>query len=493
MMAPLSFLWIYGNLYAYMDSYFRLSCHGACADSDPQWILSIYLGSGCPGALSTKFLTDRLGQKWTGVMAAVIINASLLGSAWTVQVSVAWTVVVMGVTLGWGVGINLSIAYQNVSGWSPNRASIFMATITSFPSALSMIQNQLITSFVNPHNSVADVIVGPKTYFSQPQILERVPKVIIMYACVNLALQVIGYFLMTSSPQTSQSSSSPSNHDTNENECGKSCNDHTDLEWTVESTHNRGRKTVGHEVKHYGSRRDNADLPDMSEAAKSPEQSMCSSGKFDPEISSVISKSEDEIQFLSLKPLEVLKTPVFYVLLLFGTAQTFALMVKGNYYKQFGLLYIADDQFLTLVGTILPIATSVARLGYGLLISKHIISIKDCAAISLAINTLLCAFWFFIPRINKILYMLFVMCLALAQSSYYVILPSGCLRCFGPKYFSTNFGLLSASVLIVGILGPLFISSLLHVLGWAGLFTATAILGSAALVCALFTEFKTVL
>ncbi|GFN91625.1 oxalate:formate antiporter [Plakobranchus ocellatus] len=206
-MAPVSFLWIFGNLSAYMDSYFRFSCYPKCADCDTQWLLALYIAGGCPGGLLTKVLVKRLGLKWTGVFAMIICCLSTLGSAWVLQYSVAWTVILYSVFFGQAVGMNFSVSYQLVGGWAPENFALFTATVTGFPTTLSIIQNQLITAYVNPDNLKADAYVGHRTYFSQPEILHRVPMTVIMYGAMTFVIQMIGYILITNPPHISSSDS----------------------------------------------------------------------------------------------------------------------------------------------------------------------------------------------------------------------------------------------------------------------------------------------
>ena len=484
-MTPLSFLWIYGNLFAYMDSYFRFSCHRDCVDIDPEWILCLYMAMGCPGAILSKFATDRLGQKWVGIVSAVVGNAAMLGSAWTISMSVAWTSLLMGAVFGLAVGFFLAIAFQNVSRWSPSNASVFMATATSVPSALSMLQNQLLTAYVNPDNVKPDVTEGPKTFFSQPQVLARVPKSIAIFACSTLCLQLIGYFLLTSPPKNIPDSPPPVRGNTEESIHSCEHNDQKDQKQSLQSVEKSDSQIVGYDTKHNGANREYSYLQDIENGNRTPAYHTMNTknGK------SVEILKDGGGQPLSMRPFEVVKTPVFYALFLFALAQAFALMLKGNYYKEFGLLYIHDDNFLTLIGTLLPIATTLARILYGLLIGKCILSIKDAAVLTLALNGVFCAFWYFVPQVNAFAYLILIMCLAFAQSSYYVVIPAGCLRIFGPEHFSTNYGLLLASSIVVGFVGPLVISSLLQVLGWLWLFALSCIITLIALAFAVFTNF----
>ncbi|GFO06634.1 oxalate:formate antiporter [Plakobranchus ocellatus] len=131
----------------------------------------------------------------------VICGLSMLGSAWVLQHSVAWTVALYSVFFGVAVGINFSVSYQLVGGWAPDNFALFTATVTSFPTTLSIIQNQLITAYVNPENLKADAQVGHRTYFSQSEILSRVPMIVIMYGAMTFVLQMVGYILISNPPE----------------------------------------------------------------------------------------------------------------------------------------------------------------------------------------------------------------------------------------------------------------------------------------------------
>ena len=269
-MASFSFLWVYGNLFAYMGSYFLFSCHHDCVDIDPQWILCLYVALGCPGVLLSKFATDRLGQKWVGIVFAVVANAALLGSAWTISVSVVWTSLLMGAVFGLIVGLTISIALQNVSRWSPSNASVFMATATSVPSALSMLQNQLLTAYVNPENVKPDVTEGPKTFFSQPQVLARVPKAIAILACSTLCLQLIGYFLMTSPPKNSPDSPPPAMGNTDGGFYNCEHNDQKDQKNYLQSVEKSDSQKVEYDTKQNGANSAYSYLQDIENGNRTP-------------------------------------------------------------------------------------------------------------------------------------------------------------------------------------------------------------------------------
>ncbi|KAK3751122.1 hypothetical protein RRG08_039127 [Elysia crispata] len=183
-----------------MESYFRSACIPNCSGGDREWTLSLYLAMTCPGIHLTKLLADHIGLKWTAVVGAVLINIGLFGSAWTVQISQGWTTFHLGVVLGLAQGLTVTVCFQFISAWAPDKAVILMATTTASSTALSVLQNQVITAIVNPDNIKPDIVEGFKTYFSQRTVLDKVPTALVAYAAMALCLQVIGVLLMATPP-----------------------------------------------------------------------------------------------------------------------------------------------------------------------------------------------------------------------------------------------------------------------------------------------------
>ncbi|RUS80970.1 hypothetical protein EGW08_011245, partial [Elysia chlorotica] len=347
-MAPLSFLWNYGNLSAYMDSYFQLYCAPDCVDFDSQWIINTYLACACPGVFLSWFMLKKVGLKTAGVIIMFMANLALIASAWTLQVSIVGTVMLMGVINGMGMGPTVCIGFMYINGWAGKNSGLLIGTATSAPTILSIAQNQIITAYVNPKNLKADTLIGVRAYFSQHEILTR--------------------------------------------------------------------------------------------------------------------------------PLEILRTGDFYALWLFGVALGFGLILKNNYYKQFGLLYINNDMFLTLVGSLIPVFASTARIVFGACIDRNILSIQDCLAISLAANSILCAFWFFAPQVDNILYMFLILFMACAHAVVHTIVGTGVAKLFGPDHYYINYGLVYSGSFVSAILSAFVVTPLLQAVGWFWLFASCSFL-----------------
>ncbi|GFR64490.1 oxalate:formate antiporter-like isoform X1 [Elysia marginata] len=479
-MAPFSLLWFYGNLSAYMDSYFMFSCYPGCMDGDSQWILALYVTGQIPGALCVKPLFKKIGVKWSGIITMVVGNLGLLGSAWSLQVSVAGTAAIYGLIIGTCTGVTVNISLHLVSSWAPEKTAIFMATATSFPTLLSVLQNQIITVYVNPENMKADSVVGQRTYFSQPQILSRVPGSVIIVAAMTFGLQFIGYVLVSDPPQRESINSSKEVDASTQKVLVEGVNRN-------ETSHNLEVKLSSENLNKYGS---NEHSEETRHDIYLEDPNSCSSNGTSKHAGNP-NLSEKEVTPISYTPYEMLLTPAFYAVFFFGMAMEYGLLLKANFYKQFGQVYIKNDQYLTLVGSLVPVTSVCSRLAFGPLLDKGFLSIKGAIVISLSLNAFLCSLWYLIAQVNAILYLFLVLGLGFAQGVFYVVAPISALQLFGPEHLSLNYPISFISTSIISIITPVVVSPLLHALGWFWLFTSCSIVSLLSLFFTVATSFNT--
>ncbi|GFN75121.1 oxalate:formate antiporter-like isoform x1 [Plakobranchus ocellatus] len=480
--SPLSFMWIYGNLSTYTDSYFRFSCYPKCSDCDPQWLLSLYIAGMLPGFFMVKSLVKAFGLNWTGRIAMTITSIALLGSAWSMQVSIAWTAAMYGVLLGPGAGISTTVIIQTVSGWAPERAAVLLATTSGAGTLLAVVQNQIVTAFVNPENLQPDAKIGPRTYFSQPEILDRVPRVLIIYGAMTLGLQMIGYLLITD----------PSNH-SSDSSGETTARSKVSTEVEELDAHGQGNSfslTENNESnKCYGSHCESSKSMEIMDVSSHLSDNPCGNSKAET-IEEKVGTNLRSQKTYSYTPKEVLRSPVFYAVAFFGIAMEYGILLVANFYKKFALLYIHNDKYLTLVGTLVPIISTCFRVVFGIFMDKDLLTLKDVTIIGLSINSILCAFWYLSARVSGILYMFLILVLSGAQGLMYVVLPTSALRLFGPIHLLTNFGLVISSTVISSILSPTINSPLLHALGWRWVFTAGSIFNLLVLCYVTVTKFN---
>ena len=489
--APSSFMWNYGNLSAYMESYFHMYCFPGCVDGDSQWIINLYAASFCPGLCLSGPICRHLGMRWAGIFAMIICNIGLISSAWTIRVSVIETSLLMGLLNGMGMGTSLCTAFMYVNAWAGKNKGLFVATVTSAPTILSILQNQIITIYVNPKNLKPDAVIGHKTYFSERAMLERVPTIVFILGLMTFGLQLIGNMLVSNPPSTLQNTSSQSRNDTEKantnNACFKKSSDNHEQNNTDCHNPSTDSKDIsGKQPFRYLSIDRTGDQSQKSISLQnniSDTQSFAvkSAGEISHDIEEGLASTEQLPR--SYKPLEALKTGSFRALWLFVVALMYGLILKNNYYKQFGLLYIKNDRFLTLVGSLIPVTASIARITFGSLMDREILGIKSCMIITLSINSLLCMFWWFIPQVNGVAYMILILSLASVHSVTYTLAATGTLLLFGPTHFATNFALVYTAATVTSVVTALTVSPLLQALGWFWIFASCGIVSGIALLC----------
>lgn len=478
-MSPLSFLFNYGNLSAYLESFFQVYCAPGCADGDSQWIVNTFLACGCPGVFLSWYILDRIGPKKAGIIIMIISNAAVIASAWTLEVSIIGTAMLMGVVNGLGIGPTLCIGFMYINGWAGKNAAFFIGTITSAPTILAIAQNQIITTYVNPRNLEADVFIGERAFFSQPEVLERVPEIVLILGVMGLCLQIIGYVLVTDPPSTSSQISTQPCKTKSSDPDTQPIIEVGDLECSHELPSEDHNVNENKTIKQYGSTLvpQNIDLTANQNGHIETKQI----------ISDITLKNIEKSQTVkSMPPLDVLKSGDFYALFLFGFALCYGLILQANYYKQFGLLYIKNDRFLTLTGSLVPLLSSIARVFLGMSIDKNILSIQDCLVIGLAANSILCAFWYFAPQINDILYMTLILLLSMSHAMIHTSVGTGVARFFGPKHFVINYGMVYFAGTLSSIISAAAVTPLRQAFGWFWLFTSCSIL---SLVVLIYTSF----
>ncbi|GFO40582.1 oxalate:formate antiporter [Plakobranchus ocellatus] len=500
--APLGFGWIFGNLSAYMESYFMCYCYPGCVDGDSQWILTLFLASGSPGLFFATPLIKRVGIKWAGIFAMIVCAVGLLTSSWTVGVSVIATAVFMGLINGMGAGVAVCAGFTFVKAYAGKHTGVFLATTISAPTILAIAQNQIITAYVNPKNLKADKRIGPKAYFSESEMLDRVPEVIFIIGAMTLGLQAFGYLLVSSPPppaipvKTQLDSQGGKVQDTEHQ-------DHSQAHCDGNTSHSANGNGLNPKSTLITSSTESLTYKsnvccqdDFAKTLSEQSHEMHSnSSAVRPSIDASMEHSADinssNCSCLSpFKPLETLRTRPFQVSWLYSLAMAYSFVLKNTYYKQFGLLYINNDRYLTLIGSLIPVVASSARVIFGGLMDKGIISLQDSMCISLSVNAVLFTFWYFVPQVSAIGYMFLVLGLAGIHSLVYTILAAGTLHICGEEHFTSNFNMLYSSETVGAILSALIVSKLLDTVGWFWLFASCSIVSLCVLSLTVLTDFS---
>ncbi|KAK3610823.1 hypothetical protein CHS0354_000048, partial [Potamilus streckersoni] len=85
--------------------------------------------------------------------------------------------------------------------WLPNHPGLAGGFIIAGFGGGAFIFNQVITQYINPHNKAPDVIEESDRYFSDDDLLDRVPICFLILGAIYSGMQIIGIIMITSPPE----------------------------------------------------------------------------------------------------------------------------------------------------------------------------------------------------------------------------------------------------------------------------------------------------
>ncbi|GFO09862.1 oxalate:formate antiporter-like isoform x1 [Plakobranchus ocellatus] len=490
--APMTFTWTYGNLAPYLNSYVKFSSTSDFADGNTQWIFYLWLIGNAPGLFLVAPLVKIVGLKRLGIFSMLLCSLALLVSAWMLHESMIGTCFFMGFLNGVSVGLTASSSLMYVNGWIPEKSSTFTATVTSSAPIIAVIQNQIVTAYVNPLNLSPDVHLGSSAYFSQPSILDRVPGAILILAGTIFGIQAVGFILVTNPPPMNSQTHNRKTKDTVKLYATfRHQSNNTSASIPVKTQKMNKTESNGKELLRYKGNTCGRDGIDSSATQPISPHATRTEQRFVAEASeSNGSTSGEWTPAPTCKPSQALKTRPFWTLWFYAASISFAVIIKNSNYKVFGLLYIPDDQFLTLAGSLIPLIEAICRTVFGAILDKKILNIKDCFVFALSSNSVLFAFFYFAPQLHRLAYILLILGLSASHSAISVLVASGIFSMYGSAYFPFLFAVTFMASTASTVVSAFIVTPILKTLGWFWLFISPSIFSSLVLGLVIITEFK---
>ncbi|KAK7467820.1 hypothetical protein BaRGS_00036964, partial [Batillaria attramentaria] len=372
-------------------------------------------------------MEQTLGVRLATLIGSWFLSAGVLLTHFTIQTSYITSVLTYGVMFGLGCGASYAIPVGAAMRWFPKYRGFVGGAVFFGFGVGSMIFNQIITVFVNPNN-LAPNVQGEdgERYFGQEDILDRVPTLFLLLGGTYAVVQFTAFFLISDPPTDMVLSGNR----------GKYSTEVAGLEtdggtvWTVQSTATTNMESNG----------------SATEVENTTDHSSVTSDVT-----------------LDTRPLEMLKTPMFYiiwVLFLFGGLGGVFL---ASQWKAYGQTFMQDDRFFSIVGSCASALNAVSGMVWGWIADRYTckLTIQLLYAMFASVAyTLLAA-----EEAGKAFFLIWVCLVYSCLSGIYGVMPSTVGRVFGNKYIGINYGLIltSAASAFVG-------QMLLDRLGYHGLF-----------------------
>ena len=413
-----------GNMTPYIVSYIRQHSH-------PQGIrfvdANLLLASQVvplaiaytPGAL----IEEKLGPRVTMLIGAVVMNVGIFLTYLTIQKSFWLVLVSYGFMLGFGSGLITITPISCGLRWLPKRKGLASGIVISgwslSPLAFTLIQ----TSFINPNNFSPNNSPFPgstEVYFTQEELLNRVPFVFLLLGAVCALIQLVGcVFLVNPSNEECDSAMSNGELSLREITVGKASVSSLNTTCTASDADNSSQQP----------KRNDGSPQDMS-------------------------------------PLQILRTPKFYCLsAMYGLVWT-SIDGLAGIYKNFAFEEVTgDDHFLSIVGSVGSIFYAANQPFWGWMADFFGYGFAFVVQGAILTSSL---FTFYASSVGGKA-MFFIWYSLILSSSGSSIYPKAVSEMFGKSHVGGNTALLYSVQVLSGIVATFVPYLLLEYIHWYGL------------------------
>lgn len=452
----------HGNIALYIVSYTRARSLDPYRDyvtlNVSPWLYGSVIMALSSSVVLGGWMVKAMGTRPTALVGCLVFSGSVLLTAGAVKLSFWAVVATYGVMMGFGMGLTYTAPLYAVAQWLPGHMGVAMGVVLAGMGAAPLLFNPLQTAYVNPLNLLPDCQPNPAlsfAYFTQSELLDRVPIVFLLEGLLCLALQLTSVALLVE-PREDRSFSLPPR---------VCCRDSVVCLWhTIQpqsldlcSQERRARP------------RDPASgtlLPSSSadeEEVISDPDNLWRKEKLKLDR---ISRRSSGRSVVNVKPSELWRRWDFYLLWLafamLGDAKVFVVSM----YKTFGIQFRYPDHSLAFVGSMAALANCFGRVLFGLLAQYVpckvvLMIIYGCAAILLFT-------WYGTPDVGFSLYVVWILLMYFCFGGVYSVFPMCAALWFGPDHLSTNYSILYTSQLLAGVTAILVSTLGHHHLGWVG-------------------------
>merc|ERR1719351_413922 len=142
------------------------------------------------------YISRLTGNRIAMLLGCMIFSSGAALTYWTLDMGVPWVAVTYGFVSALGQGIALIPTMTIGMRWFPNNKGMAMGIVVGGFGGGAFIFNQIQTAILNPEN-----LAPEGEYFTDEQLLQRVPKLMLILGGMYLSIQIIACCLVTE-PQT---------------------------------------------------------------------------------------------------------------------------------------------------------------------------------------------------------------------------------------------------------------------------------------------------
>ncbi|KAJ1605139.1 putative transporter [Cryptosporidium canis] len=163
--------------------------------ADISWVYTLnvfFLGVMLPVG---GYINKKIGVRLSLYLASTLFSVSTFISYWFVS-SYYWFLIIFGCVIGIADGIAFNLPQYCAYRHFPNNIGLASSVVISGLALSPILFSPLQTWIVNPDNKMPDLMVGNALYFSDEEILARVPRMFMAMGLFTTSLCIISIFTM---------------------------------------------------------------------------------------------------------------------------------------------------------------------------------------------------------------------------------------------------------------------------------------------------------
>ena len=182
----------FGNMMTYLTSYMRL--HGSPALTYADFIVVQSVWGVTQGIIMplSGYISRLTGPRAAMLLGCAIFSAGAASTYWTLDCGLPWVATTYGFISALGQGIALIPTMTIGMRWFPDNKGTAMGIVVGGFGGGAFIFNQIQTAILNPENISTD-----GEYFTDPELLDRVPTLMLILGAMYFSIQLFACLLVT--------------------------------------------------------------------------------------------------------------------------------------------------------------------------------------------------------------------------------------------------------------------------------------------------------
>ena len=384
-------------------------------------------------------LEMKIGPRYTALLGGFVMSGGVMLSAVAVKVSFWLLLFTYGVLFGVGSGFAYIAPLVCAMRWLPKWKGVANGAVVSGFGLGALLFDFLQTLYLNPNNLDAVMSETGDSFFTDAEVLSRVPTSFLIFGGVYMAMQLVGCALLTNPApkQRPRRESAKDRRDTITSTGTSDVPSVSNPECSLLSLDTRVATTGA--ITNPKPAEGGMELEVFTEEAGNE------SGRWTTNIIS------------SVMPLKMLKTPNFYHLWVVHVLNVTALACVITMYKLIGQSVMYGDHFLAATGSVAAIFNFAGRLFWGFL--TDLITFKLAIVCITAFTTVLTLTFYAVTITAPALFFIWVCAFFFCVGGIFVAFPTAIARSYGPKYIGVNYGLLFTGHIVSGVVSSVISSS----------------------------------